>query len=105
MKSYREFLEELKASNPEEYNRLMESSAQSETSEISKPWIDAEGKVRRSTNVGAGFVSGNDPIMQMYVEGVALNPVFKAIGTAGLYGLGKLGNNWARAKLISNTMN
>ncbi|MGM9532182.1 hypothetical protein [Intestinibacter sp.] len=43
--------------------------------------------------------------MQMYVEGVALNPVFKAIGTAGLYGLGKLGNNWVRAKLISNTMN
>lgn len=105
IKSYGEFLEELKTSNPEEYNRIMESSAQSETSEISKPWIDSEGNVRRSINVGAGFVSGTDPIMRTYVEGVALNPVFKAIGTAGLYGLGKLGNNWARAKLISNTMN
>lgn len=105
IKSYREFLEELKTSNPEEYNRLMEASAQSETSEISKPWIDSEGNVRRSTNVSAGFVPGTDPIMQMYVEGVTLNPVFKAIGTTGLYGLGRLGNNWARAKLISNTMN
>lgn len=104
MKSYGEFLEELKASNPEEYNRLMESSTQSETSEISKPWIDAKGNVRKSTNVGAGFVSGTDPVMQMYVEGVALNPVFKAIGTAGLYGLGRMGNNWAKAKLINRAM-
>lgn len=86
IKSYREFLEELKTSNPEEYNRLMESSVQPETSEVSKPWIDADGNVRRSTNVGAGFVSGTGPIESIYVENAVLNkPIGYLMNRFGKY--------------------
>lgn len=86
MKSYGEFLEELKTSNPEEYNRIMEASAQSGTSEISKPWIDSDGNMRRSTNVGAGFVSGTDPIGSIYVENAVLNkPIGYLINRFGKY--------------------
>lgn len=55
-------------------------------------------------------LSGSDPLGQFVVEGVALNPVFKALGTAGLYTLGRYGEsltgfarpqNWARGKLIA----
>ena len=58
-------------------------------------------------------LSGSDPLGQFVVEGVALNPVFKALGTAGLYTLGRYGEsltgfarpqNWARAKLITREM-
>lgn len=70
-KSYEEFLEELRTSNPEEYNRLTKPNTQ--TSEISKPWIDAEGNAKRSLNIGAGFVSGTDPIGSIYVENAILN--------------------------------
>lgn len=104
IKSYREFLEELKTSNPEEYNRLMENAASSGTSEIGKPWINAEGNVRRSANVGSGFVSGTDPVGALYVEGVATSPVFNQIGKAAQYGLARVGNNWARAKILSTVL-
>jgi hypothetical protein len=59
-------------------------------------------------------LSGSDPLGQFVVEGVALNPVFKALGTAGLYTLGRYGEsltgfarpqNWARAKLLTREMN
>ena len=86
MKSYNEFLNDLKSTNPEEYNRLMENAAGSGTSEISKPWIDSEGNVRRSTNVGAGFVSGTDPIGSIYVENAVLNkPIGHLINRLGKY--------------------
>lgn len=96
IKSYNEFLNDLKSTNPEEYNRLMENAASSGTSEISKPWIDAKGNVRRSTNVGAGFVSGTDPVGALYVEGIATAPVFNQFGR--LVGAGK---NWVRSKILS----
>lgn len=104
MKSYNEFLNDLKSTNPEEYNRIMENAAQSGTSEISKPWINADGNVRRSANVGSGFVSGTDPVGALYVEGVATAPVFNLIGKAAQYGLARAGNNWARAKILSKEM-
>lgn len=52
---YYEMLEKLRKEDPMAYNRLQQAAAQSETSEISRSWVDADGKVRRSTNVGAGL--------------------------------------------------
>ena len=104
MKSYNEFLNDLKSTNPEEYNRLMENAASSGTSEIGKPWINADGNVRRSTNVSAGFVSGTDPVGESYVGGVATTPIFNWIGRVAQYGLARAGNNWARAKILSREM-
>ena len=49
-------------------------------------------------------LSGTDPIGQFIVEGAALNPVFKLAGKAALYGAGRLGSNYARAKLLSGAM-
>lgn len=84
---YYEVIEKLRKENPMAYNRLQQAAAQSETSEISRPWIDADGNMRRSTNVGAGFVSGTDPVGALYVEGVAtaplFNPIFNLVGRAG----------------------
>lgn len=101
---YYEMLEKLRKENPMAYNRLQEAAAQSETSEISRPWVDADGKVRRSTNVGAGFVSGTDPVGALYVNGVATAPIFNQVGKAAQYGLARAGNNWARAKILSREM-
>ena len=89
---YYQIIQKMKEENPEAYNKLQEEVAQSGTSEISKPWIDVNGNVRRSTNVGAGFVSGTDPVGALYVEGVATAPVFNLIGRAAQYGLAKAGN-------------
>lgn len=49
-------------------------------------------------------VSGTDPIGQFIVEGTALNPAFKLVGKGLLYGAGRLGSNYARAKLISGSL-
>lgn len=101
---YYEILEKLRKEDPMAYNRLQQAAAQSETSEISRPWIDADGNMRRSTNVGAGFVSGTDPVGSLYVEGVATAPIFNWVGKAAQYGLARAGNNWARAKILSREM-
>ena len=50
-------------------------------------------------------MSGTDPIGEFVVANAALNPIFNAAGKAALYGLGRAGSNWARAKLISGTLN
>lgn len=101
---YYEMLEKLRKEDPMAYNRLQQAAAQSETSEMSRSWVDADGKVRRSTNVGAGFVSGTDPVGALYVEGVATAPIFNWVGRAAQYGLARTGNNWARAKILSREM-
>lgn len=49
-------------------------------------------------------MSGADPVGQLYVEGVALNPVFKGLGRVAEYGLAKAGNKWARAKVLSRNL-
>lgn len=49
-------------------------------------------------------LSGADPIGQFIVEGAVLNPAFKLTGKAVLYGAGRLGSNWARAKMISGAL-
>jgi hypothetical protein len=45
-----------------------------------------------------------DPVGEFYVAGNVLDIPIKTLGKAGLYGLGRLGNNWARAKLISGAL-
>lgn len=50
-------------------------------------------------------LSGTDPIGQFIVENIALGPAYKLAGKAALYGAGRLGSNYARAKLLSETMN
>lgn len=99
---YYEMLEKLKKEDPMAYNRLQQATAQSETSEISRPWADADGNVRRSTNIGAGFVSGTDPVGSLYIEGVVtapiFNPIFKWFGK-----LARIGKNQVSSKILSAT--
>lgn len=54
---------------------------------------------------GEDSTNGVDPVGGFITEGTALSPLFKLAGTGLLYGAGKLGSNWARSKIISETMN
>lgn len=93
----------MKKEDPQAYNRLQIANARSQqpSSEIVR-YTDAEGKPQTATNnIG---MSGTDPIGQLYVEGVVLNPIFKGLGKVAQYGLAKLGNKWARAKILSKEM-
>ena len=67
-------------------------------------YSDSSGNIVTKPNVKAGYVSGSDPIGESYVSGVVMNPVIKAIGNGVLYGLGKMGNTWARAKVVSKNL-
>ena len=98
---YSEVLSQIKSENPLAYKRLLTERAKSKQPH-SEVVIDDEGNT--VTNVGAGYMSGTDPLGEMYVSGVALDPAFKWLGKQALWGLGKTGNNWARAKLISREM-
>ena len=98
---YSEVLSQMKSENPLAYKRLIAERAKSKQPH-SEVVIDDEGNT--NTNVGAGYMSGTDPLGEMYVGGKALDPAFKWLGKQALWGLGKTGNNWARAKLISREM-
>lgn len=67
-------------------------------------YSDSKGNIVTKPNVKAGFVSGTDPIGETYVSGIAMNPIFKAVGNSILYGLGKLGNTWVKAKIVSKNL-
>lgn len=100
---YSQVIEQMKKEDPQAYNRLQVANARSQqpNSEIVK-WKNAKGKEQTSTtNKG---MSGADPIGQLYVEGTALNPIFKGLGRVAEYGLAKAGNKWARAKILSREM-
>lgn len=100
---YSQVVEQMKKEDPQAYNRLQVANARSQqpNSEVVR-WKDANGKEQTSTtNIG---ISGTDPIGQLYVEGVVLNPVFKGLGRVAEYGLAKAGNKWARAKIINRQM-
>lgn len=100
---YSQVIEQMKKEDPQAYNRLQVANARSQqpNSEVVR-WKDAEGDQRTSTtNIG---MSGTDPIGQLYVEGVALNPVFKGLGRVAEYGLAKAGNKWARARILSRAI-
>lgn len=65
-------------------------------------YTDSEGKqVRMSAGIG---LSGTDPVARDVVLGVIMGKPLQLAGNAVLHGLGRLGNNWARAKLISREM-
>lgn len=100
---YYEVIEQMKREDPQAYNMLQIEKAkdQQSNSEIVN-YIDAEGKPRIAPVVKG--MSNADPIGQLYVEGVALNPVFKGLGRVAEYGLAKAGNNWARAKILSKVI-
>lgn len=100
---YYEVIEQMKREDPQAYNRLQIEKAkdQQSNSEIVN-YIDAEGKPRTAPVVKG--MSNADPIGQLYVEGVALNPVFKGLGRVAEYGLAKAGNKWARAKILSKAI-
>lgn len=100
---YSQVIEQMKKEDPQAYNRLQVANARSQqpNSEVVR-WTDAEGNQRTSTtNIG---MSSADPIGQLYVEGVVLNPVFKGLGRVAEYGLAKAGNKWARARLLSRAI-
>ena len=54
---------------------------------------------------GEDSTNGVDPVGEFITEGAAFSPLFKLAGTGLLYGAGRLGSNWARSKIISETMN
>lgn len=100
---YSQVIEQMKKEDPQAYNRLQVANARSQqpNSEVVR-WKDANGKEQTSTtNIG---ISGADPIGQLYVEGIVLNPIFKGLGRAAQYGLARAGNKWARAKIINRQM-
>lgn len=100
---YSQVVEQMKKEDPQAYNRLQVANARSQqsNSEVVR-WTDAEGDQRTSTtNIG---MSSADPMGQLYVEGVVLNPVFKGLGRVAEYGLAKAGNKWAKAKIINRQM-
>lgn len=76
---YSQVIEQMKREDPQAYNRLQVANARSQqpTSEIIM-WTDSNNKQRTSTT--SIDMSNIDPIGQLYVEGVALNPIFKGIG-------------------------
>lgn len=100
---YYQVLEQMKKEDPQAYNRLQVAIARSQQphSEVVR-WKDANGKEQTSTTIIG--MSGTDPIGQLYVEGVALNPVFKGLGRVAEYVLGRAGNKWARAKILSRNL-
>lgn len=102
---YSQIRDQMKKDNPEDYNQLqIEVARQQQPNSEIIGYMDANGRYKTTTNTGAGYVSGADPVGQMLVEGAVLNKPLQWAGKLGLYGLGRAGNNWARAKLISNSM-
>ena len=66
--------------------------------------INSKGKVKTVPTPGNGFVSNNDPVGQFVVEGVATAPLFNLFGKAALFSAARMGNKWARSKIISQVM-
>lgn len=99
-------LHKVKKENPDFYNKKvrLEAHKAKPNSEIVR-YEDAKGKTRTSSKVIG--MSGSDPIASLYVEGVALNPVFKGVGKIAQYGLNKSGfiryNNIRKINKALNT--
>ena len=90
---YYEIVEQMKKEDPDTYNRLQIETArkQNPSSEIVM-YSDATGNQKRATNIGAGFLSGTDPIGAAYVEAVIGDKILGSIG------------NYTKAKLISKAI-
>ena len=59
----------------------------------------------RQYNPSAGYVSGTDPLGEFVVGNAVLNKPLQLVSRAAEYGLAKAGNKWARARVISKTIN
>lgn len=84
---YYQIQEQMKREDPQVYNRLQIEIAKNNqpNSEIIY-YKDSNGKYRTITNVGAGYVSGTDPIGSIYVENAVLNkPMGYLINRFGKY--------------------
>lgn len=103
---YYQVREQMKKEHPEAYNALQVAVAKSQNphSEVVM-YTDANGTQRSASNTGAGFVSGTDPVGAEVVAGAVLGKPLELAGRAAMYGLGRAGNKWAKAKLISRKMN
>lgn len=101
--SYQEMLEQMKKEDPDTYNRLQIETARSQNpnSEIVM-YLDADGNPRRATNIGAGFVSGTDPIGKEVVLGTALGKPLQWASKPLLKGLSKI-RNWSNKLFPKNT--
>lgn len=58
----------------------------------------------RQYNPSAGYVSGTDPLGEFVVGNAVLNKPLQLVSRAAEYGLAKAGNKWARARVISKTI-
>lgn len=58
----------------------------------------------RQYNPSAGYVSGTDPLGEFVVGNAVLNKPLQLVSRATEYGLAKAGNKWARARVISKTI-
>lgn len=91
---YYEVQEQMKKEAPGAYNRLQANIAKNRTpnSEVVR-YTNAEGKEATSTNIGAGYLSGTDPVARDIVAGVVLNKPLQWVGSkvinAGKKVLGK----------------
>lgn len=103
--TYQELNEKLKSS-PLVYNQIQQNIARrnNPTKEIVS-YKDANGNTQHTTNVSAGVLSPVDPLAELYIAGKVLDPLFMLAGRAGEYGLARMGNNWARARILSRTLN
>lgn len=79
MKTYKEFLEQIKKENPQQYDTIIFKRNKSlfPNSEVIK-YLDSKGSNKTVTqSIG---LSANDPIGELVVEGAVLNPAFKLAG-------------------------
>lgn len=71
-----------------------------------RAYVNNNGRLdyTRQYNPSAGYVSGTDPLGEFVVGNAVLNKPLQLIGRATEYGLAKAGNKWARARVISKTI-
>nr|UVX59989.1 MAG: Mannosyl-glycoprotein endo-beta-N-acetylglucosaminidase [Bacteriophage sp.] len=72
-----------------------------------RAYVNNNGRLdyTRQYNPSAGYVSGTDPLGEFVVGNAVLNKPLQLVGRATEYGLAKAGNKWARARVISKTIN
>lgn len=71
-----------------------------------RAYVNNNGRLdyTRQYNPSAGYVSGTDPLGEFVVGNAVLNKPLQLVGRATEYGLAKAGNKWARARVISKTI-
>ncbi len=103
--SYQEIREKMRKEDPHAYNELQARVAggKSPSSEIVK-YIDADGNFRSVPNVGAGYVSGADPVGEYVVEGAVVNKPLqlgiKGIGLVGKKAINQISKQLANSKKL-----